>query len=190
MLKNRKGEEIIVENDGGGIGVHMPEKKGFTLACEEIEKLVKLINSHNPLMISTKPLYEYGTFVLAPKGKDLEFKPQWWAVENSKKEGIENVLISDKAEFCKALERLKGFALYDLGKLKDCLIAFDKMLQGEPDNTDMLKQKGFALYKLRRYEEAKACLDRVAEIAPEKVNVETTRIQTDIKEKLANQAEE
>ncbi|MEQ8189795.1 MAG: tetratricopeptide repeat protein [Candidatus Eremiobacterota bacterium] len=188
MLKNRKGEEIIVENDGGGIAVHLPEKKGFTLACEEIEKLVKLINSHNPLMISTKPLYEYGTFVLAPKGKDLEFKPQWWAVENSKKEGIENVLISDKGEFCKVLERLKGFALYDLGKLKECLIAFDKILKEEPDNPDMLKQKGFALYKLKRYDEAKTCLDRIVEIAPEKVNVEMKRIQTEIKEKIESQS--
>ncbi len=186
MLKNRKGEEIIVKNDRGSICVHLPDKKGFTLACEEIEKLVKLINSHNPLMISTKPLYEYGTFVLAPRGKELEFKPQWWAVENSKKEGVENVLISDKIEFCKALENLKGFALYDLGKLQDCLIAFDKILAKET-NTDMLKQKGYALYKLKRYDEAKACLDRVAEIAPEKVNVEMNRIQADIKEKIQNQ---
>ncbi len=57
-------------------------------ACEEIRKLVKLINSHNPPYDKYKNLFMSMVLCSAPKGKELEFKPQWWAVETVKKKEL------------------------------------------------------------------------------------------------------
>ncbi|HPZ09745.1 MAG TPA: tetratricopeptide repeat protein [Candidatus Eremiobacteraeota bacterium] len=187
MLQNTKGEEIVLHKDQAGIIIHLADKKGFTLPYEDVEKLIKLINNYNPFMGGMKPLYEIGNFMVSPRaGGSIEFKPQWWATENCRKDGIENVLITDKQNFCKELEKTKAFGLQTQGKHAEALKIFERLFQNDQENLELLKGIGYSLYEVKRYADAKAYLDRYVYYAPDKVDAKMTGILTKIQEKLEN----
>lgn len=60
----------------------------------------------------------------------------------------------------------KGTALYNLGRLKEALAAYDEALRIEPRNADVLKNRGVILFGLKRYSEALDMFEAALEISP------------------------
>ena len=61
----------------------------------------------------------------------------------------------------------KGTALFNLGRVKEALVAFDVALKLEPNNPDVLKNRGVALFSLGRYEEALDMFEKALKLSPE-----------------------
>jgi tetratricopeptide (TPR) repeat protein len=56
------------------------------------------------------------------------------------------------------------------GNNEDALIAYDKVLEMDPNHVSTLNNKGIVLFRLKRFEESISCYDKAIELSPEYAN--------------------
>ena len=61
---------------------------------------------------------------------------------------------------------VKGIALYELGRYKDAIAAYDHALMVDPSHAKVYYNKGIALADLSRHEEAIIAYDKAIGIVP------------------------